>query len=408
MKNSRLLFVVLFHTIFSAFGDIQSSIINYMAVPLRTFFERSLKQTYGIEPNSEIFELFYSIIASSFYGGVFLVGIIMAICMEKFGRKGTAVYLRSCLGILSSLAMITAKWLDRPELFLIGHFLSGMVQTLKTVLFIYMAECSPSECRGWTTTAIGSGGGLILLIFSPLCMPNVLGNENNWWLIPAICLLLAMCHLFLAGFYLPESPKHLFIGENNYLEAQISINFYYGKNAEIEQIFDEFNSEELVVHRKSVVLSDFWISQRLRWATAITMLVAFVPAFSFAALKGQYLESMLIQFGLNQSTAMISIIVIAALCTPFSILAPILIESKGRRPLFLTIILLSSIELALVALSQYLFNKFGSSWIVAGIALIGCSIGQTSINLGMLNMNPMLISELFPYQSRSKATQVYN
>ena len=60
--------------------------------------------------------------------------------------------------------MLLAKWLDMTEFFLIGHFLAGMVQTLKTVLFIYMAECAPAECRGWAVTAIGSGGGLILLV----------------------------------------------------------------------------------------------------------------------------------------------------------------------------------------------------------------------------------------------------
>jgi hypothetical protein len=95
-----------------------------------------------------------------------------------------------------------------------------------------------------------------------------------------------------------------------------------------------------------------------------------------------------------------------ALGTPFSFLAPILVESKGRRPLFLTISLFSSIELALVTFSQLIFDKFGNGWIVSGIALIGCSLGQISINLGIFNMNPMLISELFPYQSRPKATQV--
>nr|CAD2189386.1 unnamed protein product [Meloidogyne enterolobii] len=156
--NPRLLSVVFFHAIFSAFGDIQASVINYMAVPLRTFFERSLQQRFGIGPNSEIFEFIYSIIASSFFGGVFIAGAIMAICMERLGRKGTSVYLRSILGILSSLAMLSAKWLDKPELFLIGHFLAGMVQTLKNVLFIYMAECAPTECRGWAVTIIGSGG----------------------------------------------------------------------------------------------------------------------------------------------------------------------------------------------------------------------------------------------------------
>jgi len=94
-KPPRLLRVVLFHALFAGFGDIEANVINYMAVPFRKFLADSLELRYGIDPGSDRFELVYSGIAACFFVGVFCGGLSMAYCMERFGRKGTAIYVRS-------------------------------------------------------------------------------------------------------------------------------------------------------------------------------------------------------------------------------------------------------------------------------------------------------------------------
>jgi MFS family permease len=131
--------------------------------------------------------------------------------------------------------MLLAKWLNSVEFFLIGHFLAGVLCTLRVALFVYLAECAPDNSRGWSATALGSGANLVLLAISPLCLPGIFGNDLHWWLLPAICLLLAMIHLFVSA-YFPESPKHLFIGMGQKELAKESVKFYHGSSVNIGKI----------------------------------------------------------------------------------------------------------------------------------------------------------------------------
>jgi hypothetical protein len=87
---------------------------------------------------------------------------------------------------------------------------------------------------GWSSTLFGSGGTLMLLLISPFCFPELLSNDKNWWILPAICFMLAMIHLF-GGAFLPESPKHLFIGQSQESEARTSARFYHGSEVNMSK-----------------------------------------------------------------------------------------------------------------------------------------------------------------------------
>ncbi|KAL3100584.1 hypothetical protein niasHS_001150 [Heterodera schachtii] len=406
MDKPGLVGSVLFHALFFGFGDLESNVLNYLSVPLREFIADSLQRHYAIEPDSEQFELAYSAIASSFFVGAIIASLMMAWCMDRYGRKGTAVYIRSSLGIVAALAMLMAKWLGMAELFVLGHLLAGAISALKTVVFIYVAECAPDQARGWSSTAIGSGANLMLLLASPLCLPALFGNSWSWWLLPAGCLLMAMFHLFGAAHF-PESPKQLYIGNGAKEEAKQSAMFYHGSSANLAELFEEFEHERLIVHHEKVGWTEFWTSHRLRWSMAITLLASSVPALSLINLKSQYLEPMLMRYGLGQSESLVFTMAMTALTAPLCLVAPCLIESWGRRPLFLLITALSTLELTLLTVAQLLYDVLGGGGIfVSSMALIGCTMGQASVNLGLFNMTPILVGELFPHPARARATQV--
>uniref|UniRef100_A0A914GRY3 Major facilitator superfamily (MFS) profile domain-containing protein n=1 Tax=Globodera rostochiensis TaxID=31243 RepID=A0A914GRY3_GLORO len=406
MDKPGLIGSVLFHALFYSFGDLESNVLNYLSVPLREFIASSLERRYAIPPDSEQFELAYSAIASAFFVGAIIASLMMARCMDRYGRKGTAVYLRSSLGIIAALAMLMAKWSGMVELFVIGHMLAGAISALKTVMFIYVAECAPDRARGWSSTAIGSGSNLMLLIASPLCLPALFGNSWSWWLLPAGCLMLAMCHLFGAAHF-PESPKQLYIGNGAKEEAKQSAMFYHGSNANLAELFDEFEHERHVMHNETVGWTEFWTSHRLRCSIAITLMASSVPALSLINLKSQYLEPMLMRYGLDQSEALVFTMAMTALTAPLCLVAPCLIESWGRRPLFLLITSLSTLELTLMTGAQCLYDILGGGGlIVSMLALIGCTMGQASVNLGIFNMTPILVGELFPHPARARATQI--
>jgi hypothetical protein len=111
-RSHRLLCVVLFHSIFASFAEVQANIFNFLAIPIRKFFGQSLWLHYGVVPGSQRwvpcqkyhpsflhpflcrFEFIYSAIASSLFVGVICGGFSLAFCLERFGRKGTAIYVR--------------------------------------------------------------------------------------------------------------------------------------------------------------------------------------------------------------------------------------------------------------------------------------------------------------------------
>uniref|UniRef100_A0A915ESQ2 Major facilitator superfamily (MFS) profile domain-containing protein n=1 Tax=Ditylenchus dipsaci TaxID=166011 RepID=A0A915ESQ2_9BILA len=244
--------------------------------------------------------------------------------------------------------------------------------------------------------SLGAGGNLLLLFVSPFCLPQVFGNDHGWWSLPAFCLLLAMIHLFVANHF-PESPKHLYIAENKREEALASVRFYHGENAEIEVIIDEYEREKRVMHNHAVTMKEIFRNHRLRWSLVIVMLAAMVPATSLINLKSQYLEPMLMNFGLDQSKAMLATMLMTAVTSPLCLMAPFLVEKFGRRPLFIFITLLSTLELG---------GSPDGSWFIPTVGIFGCFMGGASSMLGMLNMTSILVGELCPHAARAIITQI--
>lgn len=79
------------------------------------------------------------------------------------------------------MAMLTSLLLNRFEFYVIGHLIAGMLQGFRVVLIIWIAECSPDSKRGLTSLFINSGGVIMTLLVTPLCLPSIWGNEALWW-----------------------------------------------------------------------------------------------------------------------------------------------------------------------------------------------------------------------------------
>ncbi|KIH53891.1 hypothetical protein ANCDUO_15966 [Ancylostoma duodenale] len=120
--------------------------------------------------------------------------------------------------------------------------------------------------------------------------------------------------------------------------------------------------------------------------------------------------SMLGSYGLSMVQANTAMTAINAIALPMCFIAPLLIERFGRRKMFVAITLLCSLEWAALGAAQTFVDVGAPSkptcWV---LGVFGATMGQTAINLGMLVMSPMMISEICPYNTRaaiSKFTQV--
>jgi hypothetical protein len=102
---------------------------------------------------------------------------------------------------------------------------------------------------------------------------------------------------------------------------------------------------------------------------------------------------------------------------PLCFIAPYAVERFGRRPLFLTISALSTLEILFVAFAQLFVDSSASNsssragdpsstsngyaFVPAAVlGVFGCTLGQAAVTLGLLNMTALLIGELCPHAMR--------
>ncbi|CAI4223392.1 unnamed protein product [Auanema sp. JU1783] len=405
----RMLFVTIVHAIFSQYGDIMGACFNLMNVPIRRMFNESMQEQYGPLTDSS-FELLFSACASSMYLGLMIGFGLMGYMMDKIGRKETAVTIRGLLGITGSICMILSMLFGRHELFVVGHIIAGICTGLKVVLIIYVAECSPDSKRGLTSMAINSGGVLTVMVITPLCLPAIFGNEHAWAALPFISVIMAIIHLCVAGKF-PQSPKQLYMKKNDEVAARAAILFYSGANADIDHSILLMDEEKDKEPEQAASIVDILQNRKYRFSFFLVLLVAFIPVFSALNVKSQFLISMLMTYGLSQSEATTAMLVISAISLPICFISPFLIHKFGRRPIFATVTILCALEWVGFGFAQIFVDLHAAdltvSWISACLASI---LGQSAINMGLLIMSPILISEICPHHTRaaiSQLTQVF-
>lgn len=66
-------------------------------------------------------------------------------------------------------------------------------------------------------------------------MPELFGNDEFWWCVPFIALILAIFHLCWGSTF-PDSPKHLYISKHKRSTSMRAIIFYHGVTADLSKI----------------------------------------------------------------------------------------------------------------------------------------------------------------------------
>uniref|UniRef100_A0A914D4V4 Uncharacterized protein n=1 Tax=Acrobeloides nanus TaxID=290746 RepID=A0A914D4V4_9BILA len=138
-----------------------------------------------------------------------------------------------------------------------------MVATFKVVLFIYVAECSPDNLRGFSSMTVGSGGMLLVLLVTPFCVPSLLANDEHWTWIPGIALTMELIYLSVASMF-PESPKHLYISQGSKTEAEFAVRFYHGNDVDMETVEFEYEREKSLMNEIHISIKDVWSNASLR------------------------------------------------------------------------------------------------------------------------------------------------
>ncbi|APD05965.1 glucose transport protein [Flavobacteriaceae bacterium UJ101] len=288
----------------------------------------------GVNPFIEDY-FFMSELELGFSGACVILGAMLGnlfsgIISEKYGRKRTLIF----TAVLFTFSAITSALADDFWMFLVARFIGGVgVGGALLIAPIYIAEIAPPDLRGFLVSF--NQFNIVLGIFIAFLSNYFLKDleENSWRWMLGVETFPAMLY-FLLLWTVPKSPRWLMSIKNNEEEAK-RILMRFGGEHYTEKTLVEIKKgikEEQSLKRGS--LSDLFKKKY-----NLIMLIAFGLAF-FQQITGinaifYYAPTIFEQAGGGLESTFIQSLIVSVINLFFTIIAMILIDRLGRKPLLL-------------------------------------------------------------------------
>ncbi|XP_061356910.1 probable polyol transporter 4 [Gastrolobium bilobum] len=340
----------------------------------------------------------------------FLVGILSIVSLlgslgggrtsDIIGRKWTM----ALAAVVFQMGALTMTVAPSYAVLMIGRFLAGIGIGFGVMISpIYIAEISPNVTRGSLTTfpEIFINVGIMLGYVSNYAFSG-LSSHINWRVMLAVGMLPSV-FIGFALFIIPESPRWLVM--KNRVEEARSVLLKTNEDekeveerlAEIQQAAGHGNSEE-----KPVWLELLFPSPALR-----RMLITGLGIQCFQQISGidatVYYSPEIFQAAgiVDNSKLLAATVAVGVTKTIFILVAIILIDRLGRKPLLLISTIGMTICLFSMGATLYFFGK--GSFVIALALLFVCgNVAFFSVGLGPVCW--VLTSEIFPLRVRAQAS----
>ena len=307
---------------------------------------------------------------------------------EKYGRRYGLLTAASIFAI-SSIGMATANNLT---MFIFARFIAGIGVGMASMLSpLYIAEVTPSHVRG-RMVAINQLTIVIGILVTNLVNYSLRNNGTEAWrwmfglgVVPST--------LFIIGvLWLPESPRWL-LQVGNKDKAQKILSKIGGENYAAESIISM--QKTITVHSKISYKSVF--EKAVFPAVLIGIGLAVFQQLCGINVVFNYTAVLFESIGFSKDDQLLETVFIGAINLIFTILAMLLVDKLGRKPLML--IGAGGLAILYVIIANLLgIRSPNVSWfLLAAIGLYATSLAPVTW---------VLISEIFPGKVRAAAISV--
>ncbi len=307
---------------------------------------------------------------------------------DKYGRRKGLLLAAAIFGI-SSLAMSFSATRD---LFIFSRFMAGIGVGMASMLSpMYIAEISPAHLRG-RMVAINQLTVVVGILVTNLVNYGLRNSGDEAWRWMFGLGLLPSALFFAGAWWLPESPRWL-------VKA--------GRSAEAGVVLAKIGDQSFVQQSLSGITRSLEGGQPLSYAAvfkkaALPAVLIGIGLAVFQQLCGinvvfNYTPMIFKSIGVAQDGQLLQTVFIGGVNLVFTLLAMLLVDKLGRKPLML--LGAGGLALLYIAVVQLLASGAASvSW------LLLTAIGVYAMSLAPVTW--VLIAEVFPNKIRGAATSV--
>ncbi len=257
---------------------------------------------------------------------------------DKIGRKKILIF----VGFGYALSALMSAYASSYEMLYIARMLGGIAFGAALILApTYIAEISTPENRGKLVSIQQLN---IVLGFFAAFLSNYYFNdafksgssfltENNIWrwmlgaeFFPAIT-------YFLLLFFVPKSPRWLF-AQNRNDEGKAVLEKLYGPEVANRQSTEIISNLQEEKNREKVAIGELF-KPALRFILLVGLTIGILQQVTGINAVYFYANSIFKQIGLGTNGAFISGVILSGTSVVFTLIAMVLIDRVGRRPLLL-------------------------------------------------------------------------
>ncbi|KFQ98078.1 Solute carrier family 2, facilitated glucose transporter member 9, partial [Opisthocomus hoazin] len=311
------------------------AVVNSPAVHIKAFYNAtwSRRHGHGLAPGP--LTLLYSLTVSVFALGGLVGSLLVAVLVERYGRKGT-LSRSALLVLLAGGFMGFSRELGSPEMVIIGRSITGLHSGIcLSVVPLYLGEIAPKNLRGFLGLMPSIFICLGVFFAQILGLPELLGQDRFWPLFLSVVVIPASLQLLLLhGF--PESPRYLLIERNDVSGATEALHRFLG-TPDVQDVIKEMKEEQRSL--SSVEMVSVWQLLRdrsVRWQTLSVVVVNAGMQLSGIDAIWFYTNTIFENTGIPVSQIPYTTVGTGIIEVVSGLIGCFTIEKLGRRPLIIT------------------------------------------------------------------------